>query len=200
MLLKNNSPRLVIFFIWINFTFWGPCGMLWGEPPVGSSWQYIETKHTIIKFTTLKTIKKVDHKIENPRCKWGLKGLFAFRAAKSPTDSVKQKVDAIVERVHEILDMRKRMKKVVIYIFPTNKHFHEASSRMVGTNKTKRRIRAWYVYEQNAIYINADDVHEGIIAHEVAHAIVDNFLAVRPPRATAEILARYVDKNLFYDK
>jgi hypothetical protein len=168
------------------------------ERSVESSWQYIETKHTIIKFVTLKTIKKVDHKIEHPKCKLSFKGLFALGASKSPAESVKQKVDAIVERVHEILDMRKRMKKVVIYIYPNNKHFHEASSRIAGTTGAKRRIRAWYIYEQNAIYINADDVHEGIIAHEVAHAIIDNFLAVRPPKATAEILARYVDKNLFY--
>jgi hypothetical protein len=171
---------------------------MWGETSLGSSWQYIETKHTIIKFITLKTIKKVDHKIEHPKSKLGFKTFFAFGSSKSPTDSVKQKVDAIVERVHEILDMRKRMKKVVIYIFPNNKHFHEVSSKMVGTKGGKRRVRAWYIYEQNAIYINADDVHEGIIAHEVAHAIVDNFLTVRPPKATAEILARYVDKNLFH--
>jgi hypothetical protein len=198
MLLKNHIERLFICLMWINLAFWFSCETVEGETSVGSSWQYIETKHTIVKFTTLKTIKKVDSKIEHPEYNWGLKRLFSSRASKSPTDSVKQKVDAIVERVHEILDMRKRMKKVVIYIYPNNKSFHEASSRMVRTAGTKRRIRAWYIYEQNAIYINADDVHEGIIAHEVAHAIIDNFLAVRPPKATAEIISRYVDKNLFY--
>jgi len=35
-----------------------------------------------------------------------------------------------------------------------------------------------------------------MLAHEIAHAIVDNYLSVRPPRATAEILARYVGKHL----
>jgi len=35
-----------------------------------------------------------------------------------------------------------------------------------------------------------------MLAHEIAHAIIDNYLSVRPPRATAEILARYVGKHL----
>ena len=53
------------------------------------------------------------------------------------------------------------------------------------------------MYEYNTVYLNVQDVHEGMLAHELAHAIIDNFMAVRPPRATAEILATYVDKHLF---
>jgi hypothetical protein len=30
----------------------------------------------------------------------------------------------------------------------------------------------------------------------MAHSIIDNYLLVRPPKATAEILARYVDSHL----
>jgi len=47
------------------------------------------------------------------------------------------------------------------------------------------------------IYLNAGDVHEGILAHEFAHAVIDSYFAVRPPRATAEILSRYVDEHLY---
>ena len=36
----------------------------------------------------------------------------------------------------------------------------------------------------------------GMLAHEMAHAIIDDFLQVRPPMASAEILARYVDAHL----
>ena len=44
--------------------------------------------------------------------------------------------------------------------------------------------------------IRVQDINEGILAHEMAHAIIDHFFDIRPPRATAEILARYVDKHL----
>jgi hypothetical protein len=36
-----------------------------------------------------------------------------------------------------------------------------------------------------------------MLAHEMAHSIIDHYLRVRPPHATAEILARYVDGHLF---
>ncbi len=47
------------------------------------------------------------------------------------------------------------------------------------------------------IFINADDIHEGMLTHEMTHHIIDHFLTVRPPRASAEILAVYVDAHLF---
>jgi len=66
------------------------------------------------------------------------------------------------------------------------------------TGSGNLRVRAWYIYERNTIYLNVRDVNEGIVAHEMAHAIIDHYLLVRPPRATAEILARYVDEHLKY--
>jgi len=95
--------------------------------------------------------------------------------------------------------MRGRIKKVVINIFPNKKRFHEVQNKVAGEkSRIRARVRAWYIYEQNTIYINNDDVHEGILAHEMAHAIIDHYLTVRPPKATAEILARYVDKHLYH--
>ena len=67
---------------------------------------------------------------------------------------------------------------------------------MASIYKKKREYRAWYIFEYNTIYLNVQDLHSEMFAHEMAHAIIDNYLAVRPPRATAEILARYVGKHL----
>jgi len=60
---------------------------------------------------------------------------------------------------------------------------------------TTNRIRT-QDFEFNTIYLNVQDLFSEMLAHELAHAIVDNHLSVRPPRATAEILARYVGKHL----
>jgi hypothetical protein len=35
-----------------------------------------------------------------------------------------------------------------------------------------------------------------MLAHEMAHCVIDHYLLIRPPMATAEILARYVDSHL----
>jgi hypothetical protein len=125
----------------------------------------------------------------------GLKTLFSFSVSK-PADieaSLQQKVDAVFERVQQILDMRSRMNKIRINVYSDKEALGRAYIRLTGNILN---TRAWYVYEANAVYLNAKDVHEGILAHELAHAIIDNYFAVRPPRATAEILSRYVDAHL----
>ena len=90
--------------------------------------------------------------------------------------------------------MRKIMKKVKINIYHDKEELRDAYQQIY--NKTCR-LRAWYIFEFNTIYLNVDDVHEGMLAHEIAHSIIDHYLTVRPPSATAEILARYVDGHLF---
>lgn len=110
-------------------------------------------------------------------------------------DSIKNKVDAIFERVQEILDMHKWMDRVSIFIYPNKKSFNEVRDKLIGKDC---RFRSWYVFDQNTIYVNARDINEGILAHEMAHAIIDHYMAIRPPRATAEILSRYVDQHLYY--
>jgi hypothetical protein len=166
-------------------------GVVQGE----TSWQRLETKHTIVQYETLKDLKKFDRNIDYSSGGLGLKGLFGFSGSKDPVASVTKKVDAIFERVQEILDMRHRNPKVIINVYPNKERFCEVYHSITAK---ECHIRGWYIFEVNTVYINADDVREGILAHEMAHAIIDHYFSVRPPRATAEILARYVDEHLNY--
>ncbi len=119
--------------------------------------------------------------------------MFSTPSPDEVIDKITKKVDVLFERVQEILDMRKKMKKVTINIYDNKKQLHDAYSSIY---RKSCRIRAWYRYTNNTVYINVDDLHEGMLAHELAHAIIDHYLLVRPPTATAEILARYVDRHL----
>jgi hypothetical protein len=107
-------------------------------------------------------------------------------------DEVIQKMDALVEKVQLILDMRKPI-NVIVKLYPDKTALLGAYFNIY---KKKREFRAWYIFEYKTIYLNVQDLDSGMFAHELAHAIVDNYLSVRPPRATAEILARYVDRHL----
>lgn len=167
---------------------------VWKETSRMEPWQRIESQHIFIQYKTLKDIKKFNNSIDYTPRKWGLKDLFSFISAKDPVDSIKQKVDVLFDKVEQILGMYGRRDKIIINLYP-KKSFYEVRNRINGKNC---RFRAWYIFEQNTIYINVGDVHEGILAHEIAHAIIDNYLSVRPPKNTSEILARYVDENLHY--
>jgi len=166
-------------------------GQVWAADDI--PWQEIQTKHSIIRYQSLEDLKVFNKKVSYSTGLSGLAWLYSGPNPDSLTDKLKKKADAIYERVQEILDMRKRMKKVNINIYHDKKQLHAAFYKIYKKNS---RHRAWYIYEYNTIYICIEDIHEGMLAHEMAHSIIDHYLTVRPPPASAEILARYVDSHL----
>ena len=169
------------------------CGIVFGQPADTLSWQTIETKHTVIRYQSSRDLKKINSKIKY-RVKPSLsKGLFSSTGPEHIEEAVKKKVDALFERAQQILDMRKKMKKVTINVYHDKNQLREAFQ---GIYLKPCHVRAWYEYRFNTVYICIEDMHEGMLAHEMAHGIIDHYLLVRPPPATAEILARYVDSHL----
>ena len=189
--LKKLSNILVaIVAVWIC-----KCPAAHGRQDTTGPWQTIESRFAVIYYLSEKDLQRFDRKIDYSPNAGHLKRLRSELAAHTPYAHLLAKVDAIFERVQEILDMRGRPAKVIIRIYGDKKAFDEVCFRITGK---KCRIRSWYLFETRTVYANAKDIHEGILAHEMAHHIIDHYMTVRPPRATAEILARYVDKHLFY--
>lgn len=193
--MPNLKARLNLFFsLSIGLLFLCPKGAFCAEARTDPSWNSLETKHTIIRFLSWEDLKWFNGRIDYSPGSWSLKSLFSSPDPSSLKVELKNKVDALYERVQEILDMRRGRGKVIINLYPDGKQLQGALHEIY--NKPIR-LRAWYIYERNTIYLNVKDVHEGMLAHEMAHSIIDQYLIVRPPKATAEILARYVDEHLF---
>lgn len=190
---KNLLKRLVVI-TWGNVLLFALCAVAQAETEAPTVWQNLETKYSTIRYQSLEDLKKFNDKVDYSPGQWSLKRLFSRSGSDDFTAKLKKKIDALYERVQEILDMRKKIRKVIINIYPNKKQLRDAYSEIY---KTPCKLRTWYIYEHNTIYMSADGLHEGMLAHEMAHSIIDHYLLVRPPRATAEILARYVDKHLF---
>jgi hypothetical protein len=167
---------------------------VWKETTRMEPWLRIESRHTFIHYKTSKDLEKFDKSIDYTPQKRRAKNLFSLKPSKDPVDSIRQKVDVLFDKVEQLLEMSGKKNKVIIKLFP-KKYFYAVRDRINGKNC---RFRAMYIFEQNTVYINVGDVHEGILAHEIAHAIIDNYLSVRPPKTTSEILARHVEENLHY--
>ena len=176
-----------IFLLWM-------VGNAFADISTNTSWHILDSKYVEIHYHSTKDLKEFDNNIDFPISSMGLKWLFKEKNPNDIENEIKQKVDAVYEKAQEILDMRKPMKKVTIIVSHDKLELHSLYQKIY---KTSCHFRAWYVYESNTVYVNANDVHEGILAHEFAHSIIDNYLLIRPPEATAEILARYVDRHLF---
>jgi hypothetical protein len=193
MLIRYLSKKNLFIIINLSLFFFISYAAAEKDSTEEIAWQNIETKYTIIRYQSTNDLKKFDYKVKYDPEHSGLKGLFSSSGPDNLKDRVMTKVDVLFERVQKILDMRKKMEKVTINIYENKDQLKGAFFRIY---KRQCRIRAWYRYKNNTVYINVKDLHEGMLAHELAHAIIDHYLLIRPPRATAEILARYVDSHL----
>lgn len=180
--------RIFIYAIWI----WLLATSVWTGPADAKDWQSLTTKHTVLRFQSDEDLIEFDSQIDYGSS-GGLGSLFGSSDKKNNREKLVQKIDALYKRVQEILDMRKFIRPVTINIYPDTDALQAAYRELFKGNA---QLRAWYLFEKNTIYLQIGDINEGMLAHELAHAIIDNFLQVRPPAASAEILARYVDAHL----
>ncbi len=189
----------------LQLAVWGCCLLISLNSPVMggiSSLTFpliLETKRTILHYRSLDDLENFDEEIDYTE-ESVFSSLFSSSDVDNLQEKVKKKVDVLFRRVQDILDMRKIMKKVSIKIYRNREEIKQVHAEIYGTARrlgAGRVPRSWFNYKRNTIYINLDDLHEGILAHEMAHSIIDHYLIIRPPNATAEILARYVDTHLF---
>ncbi len=172
--------------------FLAPCPAANKDGTTDNGWHALETSHTIIKYKSMENLNKFDKAVNyNPA--FSDIGWLYIQNANTLQDKIRNKIDAIFKRTQEILDMRKSMKKVTIKLYGNKENLQKAFQNIV---KNSRHYRAGYIFENNAIYLNVNDINAGMLAHEMAHAVIDHYMTVRPPSAAAEILARYVDSYL----
>lgn len=196
--------KIFLLIIWCSLSLY-TWSVVKGETSIGKPWKSLETGHIIIHYQSMEDLRDFMRKITSGE--WVLTNLFSPFNSNKMIERGKKRMDALFKKVQKILGMHKKMKKPIVKIYSNKKQFHASYSSNYGKSyrcyddhcsTQSSAPRAWYIYEYNTIYINVDDVHEGMMAHEMAHAIIDQFLLVRPPKATAEILARYVESHLHH--
>ncbi|MCP4022446.1 MAG: hypothetical protein GY729_11440 [Desulfobacteraceae bacterium] len=167
--------------------------MIFHDSSHAAQWYVLKTKYFNLKYKNQTDLKKLSDKLEIADHSNNFSDFFKSDASEKGVEKIlASKLDALVYKVQLILDMRKPI-KITAKIFPDQAALDNEYYRIYKTRKT---MRAWYIFEFNTIYMNAQDLFPGILAHECAHAIIDHYLEIRPPRAAAEILARYVHAHL----
>ena len=164
-----------------------------GQPFRLVPWQILQTRFTILKYKTSQDLIRFHSSVRFGPRKWNRSLELEDITQEQVEDMVIKKVDAIFIQAQEILDMKKRFDPVNIHVHSDTQSLKKAYESIYSG---ECRLRAWYRYRTNTIYLNSRDLHQGILAHELAHAIIDHYLTVKPPPQTAEILARYVDTHL----
>ncbi len=91
------------------------------------------------------------------------------------------RVDAIIERVQRLLQM-----------YP--EHFHV---EILLKRDHRNGPIAFYSYMNRNITVFLDQVTDGVLAHELAHAVINAYYEEPPPEEAQEVLAQYVDRQLW---
>ncbi|MBI3754111.1 MAG: hypothetical protein HY266_08745 [Deltaproteobacteria bacterium] len=146
------------------------------------------------QYATVYYLKESDLNVFTRNIGRGLQ-FFGESQEKNPM-LAKNRVDSIVERVKRILDMYPPNLHFKIYIYPTHRGL---SLKYLAMGSFEKSPIAFYDHKTRAIYLSLSDTTDGVLAHEIAHAVINFFFPVPPPARMQEILAQYADKHLWGD-
>jgi len=148
--------------------------------PGSSPWASLKTKYTVI------------HYLQQPGLAAFGRALYPLALDPASEAMLASRVDALFREVQTLLDMRKMVDRVTIMVYSDHQKMEEALAQTVGEGQQRR---AWYSRKQHTIFVSVDQLSEDILAHEMAMAVIYQYMEVPPPRTTAKILAAYVDSQ-----
>lgn len=120
---------------------------------------------------------------------------YLLRNKKSITvgEEVKNKLDILVERVESILEMFPQEVRFTVMLLSSDKDVRRIYRAKFGKDV---KYIAFYSPKDRTIFVSVRDVDTGILAHEIAHVIIDLYYGISTPTKIHEVLAQYVEKHL----
>ena len=94
------------------------------------------------------------------------------------------RIDRIVDRIQAILGVIPRDLRFNIYL---------------RRGMLENDMKAYYDLKTKSIFISVDYASQGVLAHEISHAIIDTYFPASSPDKIKEIISQYVDKYLWSD-
>jgi len=171
----NNYRKSRIIFLW----------------SLVCSAETIETKYFTVSLCEGCSLSSFAEKINAT----GLFRLDALSANGSDIRSViKEGIDALFLEVCDALDFTLKSYRGNLVVYPD---IVEVSKVAYGDSQIiTANLPSLYVPSHNTIYISFRDMTVGMLAHEMAHAVISSYFVVAPPTKVQEILAGYVEYSV----
>jgi hypothetical protein len=106
---------------------------------------------------------------------------------------IADKFDAIFSKVEEMLDMYPARIHAAVNIYKSQEDLDKVYEEFF--NEPNKAV-SFYIYKTNTIYTVESQLNENILAHEMAHCIIDHYFVILPPKKIQEMLSAYVDLHL----
>ena len=193
--------RIINLIVLAGFVFLG-CGAVFaGETPEAeqtaacpSSWLEYHGDRVTLLCSPEVNLKRLEGRL---RSRWFTVSAVERDRYTNSAYSVDQRIlarlESILLRVEQVLGMDVSSLRIKVKVYATRDALSMECLRLYGTAE---RYRSFYVHGLGTIYTSVQDVTDSQIAHEMAHAVIDDYFKVIPPERTAEFLATYVDSHL----
>ena len=107
---------------------------------------------------------------------------------------IKDGIDSLFLEVCDVLDTKLKSYRGRIVVYPD---IVEVGKAVYGNSQIiEASLPSVYIPSHNAIYISFKDTTAGMLAHEMAHAVISSYFVVAPPAKVQEILAGYVEYSI----
>ena len=154
----------------------------------------IKGKRIDSRYCTIWLHPSVEARQANKRINtWRLRALGTLGENAPEEEKLAAKCDTLFRRAEEILDMYPPEIHVTIQVAKDRSEVGGIHAAHYGYDT---QAIAFYDYEENTVFVGVKDLSEGVLAHEMAHSIIDHYFRIRPPRKIEELLAMHVDEHL----
>lgn len=190
--MKKRAFKLVILsFILIASR------IAFAEEPAGadtSGWASYKGKRITISYPQDINLKKLEARL---RSRWFTVSAVEKDLYSNPCYPIEERIlarlESILLRTEQILAMNPPYMEIKIKIFRDRDELCKEYLCLFGSME---HYKSFYVHHVGTIFSSMQDITDSNIAHEMAHAVIDNYFRVIPPSKTAELLATYVDSHL----
>jgi len=115
------------------------------------------------------------------------------RPGEDAKERVAYKFDLIFYKVQELLDMRPAELHLNVRIYRDQKDLDKVYMEIFDQENT---FIAYYIFKINSLFASEAKISANVMAHEIAHCVVDHYFSVIPPKKVAEMIAQYADAHL----
>ena len=157
-------------------------------------WTIVESSYATIFVDKDIDIRDVSRKIDVDFARYDPieKELFYDKGI-SDAERLANKIDIIVRKDKKTLDMHPQGFHINLRIYENN---GELWNLYEDIFRERKEHKAFYIHKFRTVYISLSNVSESVLAHEIGHAIIDNYFAILPPQKVRELLACYCDVHL----
>ena len=157
-------------------------------------WTIVEGSYATIFLDKDIDLKRVSRRIDVNFARYDpLERKLFFDKGITDTERLANRIDIIVRKDKKTLDMHPHGFHVNIRIYKNNREMWDIYEEIF---KERKEYKAFYIHKFRTIYISLPNVSESVLAHEIGHAIIDNYFAILPPMKIRELLASYCDVHL----